>query len=241
MFILLISVSAPLLANDKAVLCVETQKETNLTESLLNSILLSAKQVGLTVQFVRLPWLRCQLLVKSGELQGLLLMIKTPERELEFAFPKESHYIHQFEYSILVKKNGLFDTESLKNQSMFRKDKSFNIEAYRAIKKVGLSAPAGYISYQFLQQQNLLSPYQTDLNTALKLIENDRLDGYVIARDIANELLKIEDNAEKLRLTSGSIMNEYLYAPMNLDYYEKNTVQVSSFWQALHENRPNKN
>lgn len=238
MFILLISISAPLLANDKVVLCIENQQETSLFESLVDTVLLSAQQAGLTVQFVRLPWLRCQLLVKSGEIHGLLLMIKTPERELEFAFPNQSDYILQYEYPLFVKRNGLYDTESLKSQSMFHKDKSFNISAYRAIRKVGLSAPFGYISYQFLEQQNLLSPFHTDLDTALKLIKNERLDGFVIARDIANELLKIGDNAEKLRLTSGSVMKKYLYAPMNLDYYQKNKVQVSSFWRALHDNRP---
>ncbi|WP_339723879.1 hypothetical protein [uncultured Paraglaciecola sp.] len=238
-YILLFSVSFSLQANNKIVLCIENQDETNLYESLLSTVLRSAQQVGLTVQLVRLPWLRCQLLVKSGELHGLLLMIKTPERQLEFAFPNESNFILQFEYPIIVKKNGVFDTESLKNQSMFHKDQSLNIEVYRAMKKVGLSAPFGYISYQFLEQQNLLSPFNTDLDTALKLIENERLDGFVIARDIARELLQVGDNADKLRITSGSIMKKSLYAPMNLDYYQQNEEQVSSFWRALHKNRPN--
>ncbi|WP_158970612.1 ABC transporter substrate-binding protein [Paraglaciecola sp. L3A3] len=251
LFVVLLGICEIAQANKKIELCIENNDykpylqagpngQDNVEGILIDIVVKSAQQADLQVKFVRFPWLRCQSLVKSGELQGLLLMIKTPERQTEFAFPDDPQYMYQNEYPIIVKKNGPFDTVETNTPSIFYQDNSLNINTYRTRVVSGLSAPFGYVAYQFLQQQNLLSPVNADLKTAAKLIENGRLDGYVIARSFADAFVKQPDVSEKLSVTSGFVLKSNVYAPFNLDYYQKNKTIVSAFWQALHENRPHK-
>jgi polar amino acid transport system substrate-binding protein len=206
---------------------------------MLDLILLSAKDAGITVNLISKPWLRCQKLVKQNQANALFAMIQTPERSLVFAFPKSLNakqaYLFQGQYAIFVKKNGPFDLDDTHHKLV--NENGLNLDVYYPLAKYGLSAPLGYVVRQILEDKNVLSSLNLTPIQALKFVANGKLDGFVIDRQIGLFLSKELKLDHKLTATKHSLLQTKWHAVFNKAFYQTNQKQIDLFWNAFEKYR----
>lgn len=217
---------------------LQNQDAETIDGLLIKAVKVAAHKVGIAAEFIRQPWLRCQALVKAGKAQSLMAMIKNAKRTAEYAFPEDSVYIQQVDYPIIVKRNGMFDNAS--SQAFFDASGVFDLAYYQSHSDSGLDAPLGYISYQYLSANKILTPFHSELKNGLHLVANGKLDGYVIERLIALQEIRKAGLVGRLTVTSGVIMRSKWYVPFNKLFYLQNTKKVTDFWHILSKLGQNK-
>lgn len=210
---------------------IVSSNQTTASSGLLIDILeQAASNAGIELYFTSLPWKRCQQGVKDGLYDGLFAMIKTPQREIEFVYPKnEQHYLNEVEYVILYKKDSVLHRAEQAGK-LFNNHGEFNLAFYNEIKQFGLQAPAGYVLQQFLSQNGIASLIDYDLSLGIHQIAIDRLDGYLVERRIGLarvDELKQQDNVIS---SKGVIKRTFWYLPFNRNFYHKNQVDVERLW-----------
>ncbi|WP_218156539.1 hypothetical protein [Pseudoalteromonas denitrificans] len=210
------------------------QDENNLAERgmLLHLIKLSAKKAGIEAKFIRNPWLRCQKLVRNNDAQSLFSMIQTDERSQLFAFPEqnnlEPYFLMQAEYALFVKVGGRFDLDDSK--SLLVDAEGLNLTKYKIYSQFGLSAPFGYVAYEFLRKNKILTPVNLTPKQGFSLIINNKLDGYVIERRIGIEIAKSMQIEKLIKPSQFAVIKTYWHAPFNQVFYQQNKEQIDLFW-----------
>ncbi|MCF2948235.1 transporter substrate-binding domain-containing protein [Paraglaciecola aquimarina] len=244
-FILILTLFGPFSLHAKSVIfCIEEidylpyislqDHKNNKVDGLLIKVVKQASlKVGIQAKFTRQPWLRCQAMVKNGQVQSLMAMIKNTDREKFFAFPKDVFYIQQVEYPIIVKRNGVFDDNNQLKPNFFDENQLFDPQLYKKHNYLGLDAPLGYISYQYLAANKILPPFHTSLATGLNLVVHEKLDGYVVERLIAHHEILKAGLTKQLTVTQGIVMKSYWYVPFNKEFYKRNRNKVNRFWQVV--------
>ena len=196
---------------------------------LLDILIEASSSVGITPRFIRRPWLRCQKLVLEGQAQSLFAMIKTPERAVQFQFPeKSSHYLFAGNYVIFYRADP-------KRRSIMEKT-AFNIANNLPIPEAithGFGAPHGYIVEGILRNKHVLAKNAYDMPTAIKLIRNDRLDGYVVDQHIGRANLMAPPNNLTITHTENLVLTDLWYAPFNRSFYLAHKEKIDRFWQEL--------
>ena len=209
-------------------------KSEHTPQGLLVEIILSAaKNVGITIEFIRRPWLRCQQMVKNNQAQALFAMIKTPERTNDFSFPKtEQQSLVTAEYGLFIKKKGPFDNKP--QLTALRDEKRFlDIAAYQKQKVFGLSAPNGYVVHRLLSQHQLVSEFDYRLGEGVLAVSNNRLDGYVVEKRIGLNAIARQKLTASVYWSDIIVLSDHWYIPFNNTYYQQNSAEVERFWQAI--------
>lgn len=106
-------------------------QQENQAKGLLTDIIkTAAENAKVTVQFDAKPWNRCQKDVKAGNSHALFAMIKTPQRDKEYAFPDyKNGHLWTATYPVFIEQTSTFSlTDYLPNK--------------------GLGAPLGYVVWQ---------------------------------------------------------------------------------------------
>ncbi|NTS75549.1 hypothetical protein HR060_01605 [Catenovulum sp. SM1970] len=184
-------------------------------------------------QLHTLPWLRCMKGLESGQYQAAFAMIKTQERARIFAFPADvKHYLAKVEYPIFYRKGGVLDHYTIK-RLLFSATGAFDVAYYRSIQEFGLAAPLGYVAYHYLADKQLLADTTPDADVAFHALNADRLDGFVIEREIGQALLLEQGLDEVIVATEHAVLNAYWHVAFNKDFYQQNTAAVDNFWAHL--------
>jgi len=206
---------------------------------LLDLILLSAKDAGITVNLTSKPWLRCQKLVKQNHANALFAMIQTDERSQVFAFPKSLNskqaYLFKGQYAIFVQKNGPFDLDHTNNKLIM--EGRLNLAVYHPLAKYGLFAPLGYVVRKILEEKRVLTSLNLTPTQALKFVANGKLDGFVIDRHIGNYLTKELRLTDKLIPTKDHLLETHWHVAFNKAFYQKHQKQIDNFWNAFDNHR----
>lgn len=205
-----------------------------LTGTLVDIIKRSAHKAGISPVFIAHPWLRCQKLVEDNEAQALFGMIQTPERELLYQFPAEQdHYIARAEYPVFYAKNSVIQRYS--NSLLF--SERFNMEAYRDVRHYGLQAPLGYVVQKLLSSKGLTAENNYTVDEGLEMAARNRLDGYVVERNIGLSRIKSLNLTNELVVSSNTVTTDYWYVPFNKQFYSQNESLVKTFWHHIGSNR----
>lgn len=195
---------------------------------LVDMVKQATAELSIPVRFIRRPWLRCQKLVVEGRAQGLFAMIKTPERQTQYAFPPNNDSAIFVDYPIFYPNNKTYQE---KLAAFERAPAQFNAKTFDVV--YGIAAPLGYVAYHKLAKLGLKSFEDYNVVQGLKLAANQRLDGYVVERRIGRQQLTILGLEEKVLITRASLVNDYWHVAFNLSFYQQHASLIDDFWLAL--------
>ena len=190
---------------------------------------------GFTTRFVRRPWMRCQKMVSLGQAHSLFAMIKTPNRQLRYQFPRnKNNYLFRGDYVIFYNKlHGNFDyIEQLAQQLN-------NNEVTLPLPKFGFGGPTGYVITKRLLAHGLLTKNVNKLPNAIRLMNKNRLDGFLIDKYIGLYQLQSNKDAQNITHSDTVAYSDLWYAPFNKQFYEKHKKEIDKFWSVLPELRNN--
>ncbi|WP_167000848.1 substrate-binding periplasmic protein [Pseudomaricurvus alkylphenolicus] len=195
----------------------------------------AAVSVGLEVRFHRLPWRRCLHEVQQGRIDAVFTLTRTPERETQFAFPAtEGPFLIRSDYTVFVQNRGIFDQEE-RRRVLAPGGRGWNFTAYRSLKKTGLSAPFGFITFDQLKTQGAAA-IPREIRSGLRLVAKGRLDGYVTetfaGRYVARQL------GIDTQLSEASILRtDQEHIAFNRVFYQKHREDIERYWGQLEVHR----
>jgi len=196
---------------------------------LLELIKQASKQAELNSRFIRRPWLRCQKMVLLGQAHSLFAMIKTPDRQLRYQFPNNpNNYLLRGDYVIFFH-NKSHKQNYIENVAEQISRNEFNLHR----PKFGFGAPRGYVITKRLEQLNLLANNAYDLTKAIKLMSNNRLDGFIIDRYIGLSILEKSPAALNIQNSKTVAYSDAWHVPFNKQYYARHKTQIDRFWSLL--------
>ncbi|WP_448213200.1 substrate-binding periplasmic protein [Colwellia sp. MEBiC06753] len=201
---------------------------------LVDIVKKSAKEVGLTANFITDAWLRCQKLVTENKAQALFAMIKTSQRAQTFQFPADSkHYIAVAEYPIFYTENSVIHQHL---DRLFSSGK-FSPTAFLAIKNYGLQAPLGYVAQEYITRHGLNSSVDYTVDEGLKMAALGRLDGYIVERNIGLARAELLALKSKLKTSNQAVIKQDWFVPFNKQYYQQHKSIIDKFWLQVAKNR----
>ena len=189
---------------------------------LVDYILRAADEIGDNIRFVRLPWLRCQQAVKTGQVDGLFAFIYSEERDQWAAFPKtkgkpDQRFAHLSRYPIFVAKNSRLTwdgTTLLPNEAVVQ------------------SIP-GYIADKELRNMGFKPIVNLQPKDALPLLASGRIDGYVMDELIGLALIKQLGLEEQITQLSVSFLEQPWYVAFSKQRYQQDAQSIEAFWSAM--------
>lgn len=198
---------------------VQTDKPAGI---LVDYVKLAAQNQGMVINFVRLPWKRCQQAVHTGEVDGLFVFIYSEERDAWAQFPKtngqpDDRYTHLSTYKVFVR-NG--------------SNLTWNGETFSPTNATIQSVP-GYMSDKKLQNMGYVPVANLQPKEALPLVESNRLDGYILDDLIGKSLLINLGLSESLSTLNRSFMTDPWYVVFSKQRYAKSAVEIERFWDTL--------
>ncbi|KTF16657.1 hypothetical protein ATS75_04190 [Pseudoalteromonas sp. H105] len=193
--------------------------EDNIAKGILADIITAAiKDVNVSVALYSKPWMRCQQDVISGEAHALFAMIQTDERKHLFAFPPEKElsqwYLWLAQYPVFKAKG-----------------KPFVAAEYQP--NMGIGAPFGYVVLDMLNDKKWLSPYQYEPQAGLKMVAMNKLDGYVVERQIGIHLLEVINHTADVDVSEYLMLQSNWYLPFNKHFYKSHTALVENIWRNI--------
>lgn len=211
-----------------------SNEQTTASSGLLIDILEhAASNANIELYFTSLPWKRCQQGVKTGLYDGLFAMIKTPQRENEFAYPEnEKYYLNEVDYVILYKKDSLLHRAEIEGK-LFNFKGEFNLDYYKKMKQFGLQAPAGYVLEQYIKQHKIAAQVDYDLDLGIHQVAIDRLDGYLVEKRIGLARTAALKQNDIVISSQGIIKRTYWYLPFNQAFFKQNKADVMHFWHHI--------
>ena len=194
-------------------------QEENVTKGILVDIIKAAvKEVNVSLELYSKPWIRCQQDVISGQAHALFAMVQTDERKQVFAFPTERKisewYMWLAQYPVFTAKGT-----------------SFVAAEYSPNK--GMGAPLGYVIWDILNGNNWLSPYQYEPIDGLKMLAINKLDGYVVERQIGLHLLEINNLTSEVEVNEDLLLQSKWYLPFNKSFYKSEKALVEEIWSHI--------
>ncbi|OZG71121.1 hypothetical protein BTA51_22340 [Hahella sp. CCB-MM4] len=177
------------------------------------------------------PWKRCLQSLQNNEVDGAFAIIWSAERDEIAVFPKENYSpetpplgkyrLWRAQYPFFVNRSGEIHWDG--NQ----------ISGYR----FGFAAPAGYIAQQKLMRSGLHVSGELDLDTAFRMINLNRLDGYVIETAIGLHRLREMGLADQIITLPIPYMSADWYLAFSRGYFKEHRNTAWQIWQTLAEIR----
>ncbi len=173
--------------------------------------------------FVHLPWQRCLSHVRDGRISGLLSMGWTAERAQWYQFPLRdgkpdaSLALYQVPYHIFV-----------------RRDSKVQWDGQRFLGlQYGMITFKGYLTEQRLRELNALSPLELDINQAIDLVINRRIDGYVIPPGTTHHQFLQHPAFAQIRQLDLPLLTMPLYLAFSPKYCQEDTERCQRIWVHL--------
>ena len=198
---------------------------------LLELIQAAARQAEVDLEFQRQPWKRCILQLQQGLSDGIFAAIWQAERDSWGQFPgraaqrdqpADRHYrLWQADYPIFTRRDSNLQWDGQQFSGL----------------QHGLSAPLGYVSRQRLHYLGALASASYSPEKAFELVALDRLDGYVIERQIGASYVRKLGLQQQLAPLPRPLLQADWYLPLSHQFYARQPQLARRFWQALREQR----
>ena len=225
-------------AHSPLLLCYELQEkstvETSLGVGLEQIFEFQAKIVAdalqslaVPYQLQRLPWRRCLAAVSRGELDGVIGVGWTAERDLAYYFPRSelgldpSKQLLHLNYSIYTRSDSVLRWDGQQLTGV----------------EHGLAAPKGYVAELRLQQLGVLRELDAALESGIDLVLKHRLDGYVLPDEVAVTQLKGHPEADKIRKLEPRFMAQPLFLAFSRQSSKLNDERRAQLWQQIELSR----
>lgn len=191
---------------------------------LVDMAKLAAAENQQPLELIAHPWKRCIDMVQKGRADALMASIWAPERDVWGAFPKlanglidRSKRLWTVDYPIFV---------PLQSKLTYN-DGQFGNVRYK------LSAPTGYVAWQRLKSEGVLSDLVLSPEQGLKLVALNRLDGYVIQRNIGeHQLMKLGLGDQVSKLQQSYITDDW-YLVFSHQFQTAQPQLTQQLWTSL--------
>jgi len=208
-----------------------TQSDQSDQGLLYDLIMSAAKQADVHIELQRQPWKRCILQLQQGQVDGIFAAIwqadrdswgQFPGREVKTNAPVQRTYrLWQVDYPI-IRRNG--------------SPLEWDGQQFSGTKN-GLSAPLGYVANQRLAALGVLAKPTYSAEIALKMVAVDRLDGFVLERQVAQTYIRNLGLQQQLSFLPEPLLKADWYLPLSHQFYRQHPEVAQRFWQALAEQR----
>lgn len=235
-FIILFSGLTPAKADETRTLCYEDQDYLPYLAGnsdkpvlpnpgvLVELTKMAFEKVGLSVNYIRRPWKRCMRMVQDNKVDGLFGVIYVPEREKIGNFPK---------------KNGKIDV----NRRLMKVDYPLFINKSNPVgwngkqfsdKQVKIGTPLGYATVNSLRTEQGIEPNVSFLpDMGLKLVEQGKLDGYIVEKNVGLSILKKQNMQNSVIVHNPPFKSHNLYLFLSHGFYHQHKKDAEAIWSHL--------
>ncbi len=179
---------------------------------------------GVPVELHRMPWKRCLHEAGIGNMDGVIGVGWTAERQQQLVFPLDAQQQPNSSLSLMSVDYHLYTHK----HSSLRWDGT----ELSGI-KFGLSAPQGFVVEQKLKQLNALSTLASGLNAGLEMVLNNRLDGYVLAEFVADAQLKQHPKAALIKKLQPPFYQQPLFLVFSSKLAQSQPQLLQQIWQQI--------
>ncbi|QKE63002.1 hypothetical protein HNE05_06380 [Aquipseudomonas campi] len=191
----------------------------------------AAYQAKLRLDLHQQPWKRCVHEVQQGHSDGLFIAVWQPDRDTWGRYPGRdpqrqspvdaNQRLWRVEYPIIVRPGGALQWDGQRFSGV----------------RHGVGAPLGYATSQRLRELGVLASESLAQAAALRLVAAGRLDGYVLEREIALELIERLQLQEQLMFLPQPLLETDWYLPLSHQFYSTHPELAEGFWRAVAEQR----
>lgn len=191
----------------------------------------AAYQAKLRLDLHQQPWKRCVHEVQQGDSDGLFIAVWQADRDAWGRYPGRDPQRHspvdanqrlwRVEYPIIVRPGGALQWDG---------------QHFSGVRH-GVGAPLGYATSQRLRELGVLASESLTQAAALRLVAAGRLDGYVLEREIALELIERLQLQEQLIFLPQPLLVTDWYLPLSHQFYTTHPALAEGFWRAVAEQR----
>jgi len=191
---------------------------------IVDLIKATSEEAGINIKLYAKPWKRCIFDVSHGYADGALAAIWQQEREAWGVFPKTQSGIADKEFRLWTANYLIFTNK--------KAPVKWDGQTIRGV-TTGIAAPLGYVVFNKLKQEGLLTPNVYDANEGFQLVGKNRLNGYIIEGFTGKNILKKLQLSNQVMPLEIPYLREDLYLVLSKKS-KKITLQNSQLiWQAL--------
>ena len=174
-------------------------------------------------ELYQLPWRRCLAATIKGELDAVIGIGWTAERSQQFYYPYQNNAPDDNKRITLLD----YYVYSASNSALTWDGKTFHHV------KHGVATPSGYVTEQLLAELGVLQSLDSSIGAGLDLVINNRLDGYVLAKDIAELQLRNHPEANQIRRLAPVFYRQALFLAFSQQSSLLNEQQRANIWSEL--------
>lgn len=186
-------------------------------------------KLGIDVQLQKMPWVRCINAVSKGDVDGAIGVGWTAERAHSMHFPDQpngeadpARALFSVNYFVYSHAEGDLQWDGQKFYQL----------------KFGIAAPKGFVVAQMLQQLGVYNPLQADIDAAIMLTANKRIDGFVQSETVAEGQLALSKDAKLIKRLEPVFFSQPLYLVFSKKAMQRRPAQLKQIWQTIPEFRP---
>lgn len=186
-------------------------------------------KLGIDVQLQSMPWLRCLHAVTKGDVDGAIGVGWNAERSHSMHFPLQPNgepdpalALFSVNYFVYSHAEGELQWDGQKFEQV----------------KFGIAAPKGFIVAQMLQQLGVYNPLEAEIDAAIMLTVNRRIDGFVQSRTVAEGQLAQSKDAKLIKRLEPVFFRQPLYLVFSKQAMQRNPAQLNQIWQTIPQFRP---
>jgi polar amino acid transport system substrate-binding protein len=203
-----------------------TQHKTVDAGILPDLIDLSAAQLGVEIEYQRLPWKRCLNSVERGEADALFAVIFTEPRDAWAAYPKtngepDSRYLYLSEYPVFVESSSTLQWDG---------------ELFNPVKPMVQSVP-GYVAEQRLVEMGISPMLPLQPQEAMPMVAAGRIDGYVVERLIGQQILADLELTERITTLPTAFLAQPWYLAFSKTRYAADGATIEALWNEIERQR----
>lgn len=192
--------------------------------TLVDKVYQAAQNTEHNPVLYRRPWKRCIKDLQSGHADAIFPVVWMTQREQWGRFPKDernrldqTRVLHSGNYRI-------FASTASKVQ--------FNGKTFSNLSS-GIGAPLGYVVYQKLKKDGVLSPIDLDVEQGFNLLLHNRLDGYVLEEQIGDRLIKRHGWQEKIKKLDKPYHVSHFYLLFSHAFFSQHPKVAQQLWAQL--------
>lgn len=171
----------------------------------------------------QLPWRRCLAATIKGELDAVIGIGWTAERSQQFYYPYQNNAPDDNKRITMLD----YYVYSASNSALTWDGKTFHHV------KHGVATPSGYVTEQLLAELGVLQSLDSSIGAGLDLVINNRLDGYVLAKEIAELQLRNHPNANQIRQLSPAFYQQAIFMVFSQQSALLNEQERAAIWSEL--------
>lgn len=194
---------------------------------MLDMLRLASEQNQQNLSIVSYPWRRCMDMLAKNQVDALISLLWLPEREQWAVYPKPSGQPNGApdrskrswtgEYAIFVPLGSTL---------------RFDGKTFYGI-NTGLSAPPGYVAWQRLKDAGVLNPAVLLPKAGLNLVALNRLDGYIVERQIGQHLLRSLGKTQQVTTLATPFMQDDWYLVFSRGFQAANPALTEHLWSSI--------